>query len=181
MLLLRHYSLKMQCDAWVVFFLTSLIPPTLLQSDVEKLEGLPVTPFMDRDKVTKPSSQTGFIRFVLLPLFIELANLFPCLEVSRLTNVRRNIIRGGRTFLSSSHPAILRTFRSNTSSTRSGRRWITTRRWRRLWRGRVRTGLRVRTQPRLKKLQQMATLMMHRVARNQTSDLKNYKHETESR
>jgi len=36
---------------------------------------------MDRDKVTKPSSQTGFIRFVLLPLFIELANLFPCLEV----------------------------------------------------------------------------------------------------
>ena len=51
------------------------------QSDMEKLEGLPVTPFMDRDKVTKPSSQTGFIRFVLLPLFIELANLFPCLEV----------------------------------------------------------------------------------------------------
>lgn len=51
------------------------------QSDVEKLEGLPVTPFMDRDKVTKPSSQTGFIRFILLPLFIELANLFPCLEV----------------------------------------------------------------------------------------------------
>ncbi|XP_040924932.1 high affinity cGMP-specific 3',5'-cyclic phosphodiesterase 9A isoform X2 [Betta splendens] len=50
------------------------------QSDIEKLEGLPVTPFMDRDKVTKPSSQTGFIRFVLLPLFIELANLFPCLE-----------------------------------------------------------------------------------------------------
>lgn len=48
---------------------------------MEKLEGLPVTPFMDRDKVTKPSSQTGFIRFVLLPLFIELANLFPCLEV----------------------------------------------------------------------------------------------------
>lgn len=55
--------------------------PTCPQSDVEKLEGLPVTPFMDRDKVTKPSSQTGFIRFVLLPLFIELANLFPCLEV----------------------------------------------------------------------------------------------------
>lgn len=53
-----------------------------LQSDVEKLEGLPVTPFMDRDKVTKPSSQTGFIQFVLLPLFMELANLFPCLEVN---------------------------------------------------------------------------------------------------
>uniref|UniRef100_A0A8D2ZIX2 Phosphodiesterase n=1 Tax=Scophthalmus maximus TaxID=52904 RepID=A0A8D2ZIX2_SCOMX len=59
------------------------------QSDVEKLEGLPVTPFMDRDKVTKPSSQTGFIRFVLLPLFIELANLFPCLEQHIINPVRK--------------------------------------------------------------------------------------------
>lgn len=56
-----------------------------VQSDMEKLEGLPVTPFMDRDKVTKPSSQTGFIRFVLFPLFIELANLFPCLEVRKIS------------------------------------------------------------------------------------------------
>lgn len=36
---------------------------------------------MDRDKVSKPSSQTNFIRFVLLPLFSELTKLFPCLEV----------------------------------------------------------------------------------------------------
>uniref|UniRef100_A0AAY5EZN3 Si:dkey-219c10.4 n=1 Tax=Electrophorus electricus TaxID=8005 RepID=A0AAY5EZN3_ELEEL len=49
-------------------------------SDMEKL-GLPVTPFMDRHKVTKPSSQTAFICFVLFPRFIELTNLFPCLEV----------------------------------------------------------------------------------------------------
>ncbi|XP_056282649.1 high affinity cGMP-specific 3',5'-cyclic phosphodiesterase 9A [Pseudoliparis swirei] len=59
------------------------------QSDKEKLEGLPITPFMDRDKVTKPSSQTGFIRFVLLPLFIELANLFPCLEQHLIDPVRK--------------------------------------------------------------------------------------------
>ncbi|KAM9850644.1 high affinity cGMP-specific 3',5'-cyclic phosphodiesterase 9A [Aulostomus maculatus] len=59
------------------------------QSDVEKLEGLPVTPFMDRDKITKPSSQTGFIRFVLLPLFVELANLFPCLEHHIIDPVRK--------------------------------------------------------------------------------------------
>lgn len=58
-----------------------LVISICVQSDMEKLEGLPVTPFMDRDKVNKPSSQTGFIRFVLLPLFIELANLFPSLEV----------------------------------------------------------------------------------------------------
>uniref|UniRef100_A0A3Q3EAM4 Phosphodiesterase n=1 Tax=Labrus bergylta TaxID=56723 RepID=A0A3Q3EAM4_9LABR len=47
------------------------------QSDMEKLE------------VTKPSSQTGFIRFVLLPLFIELANLFPCLEQHIINPVRK--------------------------------------------------------------------------------------------
>lgn len=52
------------------------------QSDTEKLKGLPVTPFMDRDKVSKPSCQTNFIRFVLLPLFTELIKLFPCLEVT---------------------------------------------------------------------------------------------------
>lgn len=61
-------------------WLDCLLQEFFNQSDMEKLEGLPVTPFMDRDKVTKPSSQTGFIRFVLFPLFIELANLFPCLE-----------------------------------------------------------------------------------------------------
>ncbi|XP_053732256.1 high affinity cGMP-specific 3',5'-cyclic phosphodiesterase 9A isoform X1 [Synchiropus splendidus] len=59
------------------------------QSDMEKLEGLPVTPFMDRDKITKPSSQTGFIRFVLLPLFMELATLFPCLEQHIIDPVRK--------------------------------------------------------------------------------------------
>ena len=43
------------------------------QSDREKSEGLPVAPFMDRDKVSKPTAQTGFIKFVLIPLF-ELLN-----------------------------------------------------------------------------------------------------------
>ena len=42
------------------------------QSDREKSEGLPVAPFMDRDKVTKPSAQIGFIKFVLIPLFESL-------------------------------------------------------------------------------------------------------------
>lgn len=44
-----------------------------LQSDREKSEGLPVAPFMDRDKVSKPTAQIGFIKFVLIPLF-ELLN-----------------------------------------------------------------------------------------------------------
>jgi len=41
----------------------------LLQSDREKEQGLPVAPFMDREKVTKPTAQIGFIKFVLTPMF----------------------------------------------------------------------------------------------------------------
>ena len=53
----------------------------IFQSDVEKLEGLPVAPFMDREKVSKPSAQIGFIKFVLLPLFESLGTLFPVIQV----------------------------------------------------------------------------------------------------
>ncbi|XP_030009181.1 high affinity cGMP-specific 3',5'-cyclic phosphodiesterase 9A-like [Sphaeramia orbicularis] len=70
-------------------WLDCLLQEFFNQSDSEKLKGLPVTPFMDRDKVSKPSSQTNFIRFVLLPLFTELTKLFPCLEQHILEPVRR--------------------------------------------------------------------------------------------
>ncbi|KAK2551247.1 High affinity cGMP-specific 3', partial [Acropora cervicornis] len=58
-------------------WLDCLLQEFFIQSDVEKLEGLPVAPFMDRDKVTKPSAQIGFIQFVLIPLFEALEQLFP--------------------------------------------------------------------------------------------------------
>uniref|UniRef100_A0A1I8IQK5 Phosphodiesterase n=1 Tax=Macrostomum lignano TaxID=282301 RepID=A0A1I8IQK5_9PLAT len=45
------------------------------QSDREKIEGLPVAPFMDREKVTKPTAQIGFIRFVLIPMFEAVAKV----------------------------------------------------------------------------------------------------------
>jgi hypothetical protein len=45
------------------------------KSDREKVEGLPVAPFMDREKVTKPSAQVGFIKFVLIPLFETVAKV----------------------------------------------------------------------------------------------------------
>lgn len=51
------------------------------QSDAEKQLGLPVTPFMDRDKMSKPSSQCAFIGYVLLPLFESIGKLYPELEV----------------------------------------------------------------------------------------------------
>lgn len=62
-------------------WLDRLLQEFFKQSDAEKLEGLPVTPFMDRDKVTKPSSQVSFIGLVLLPLFEALGELLPQLQV----------------------------------------------------------------------------------------------------
>ena len=38
---------------------------------------------MDRDKVSKPSSQVGFISFVLIPLVQALVKLFPILDVTK--------------------------------------------------------------------------------------------------
>nr|XP_031841452.1 dual 3',5'-cyclic-AMP and -GMP phosphodiesterase 11 isoform X2 [Nomia melanderi] len=61
-------------------WLDRLLQEFFKQSDAEKLEGLPVTPFMDRDKVTKPSSQVSFIGLVLLPLFEALGELLPALQ-----------------------------------------------------------------------------------------------------
>lgn len=62
-------------------WLDKLLQEFFKQSDAEKLEGLPVTPFMDREKITKPSSQCSFIGFVLLPLFEALGELFIELQV----------------------------------------------------------------------------------------------------
>ncbi|CAF0739498.1 unnamed protein product [Brachionus calyciflorus] len=51
------------------------------QGDHEKLNGLPVTPMMDRESgITKSKSQIGFINFVLLPLAESLTKLFPVLR-----------------------------------------------------------------------------------------------------
>lgn len=63
-------------------WLDKLLQEFFKQSDAEKLEGLPVTPFMDRDRITKPSSQCSFIGLVLLPLFEALGDLLNELQVS---------------------------------------------------------------------------------------------------
>ncbi|KAM4889180.1 high affinity cGMP-specific 3',5'-cyclic phosphodiesterase 9A isoform 2-T2 [Thomomys bottae] len=54
-----------------------LLEEYFMQSDREKSEGLPVAPFMDRDKVTKATAQIGFIKFVLIPMFETVTKLFP--------------------------------------------------------------------------------------------------------
>uniref|UniRef100_A0A4W5PHB6 Phosphodiesterase n=1 Tax=Hucho hucho TaxID=62062 RepID=A0A4W5PHB6_9TELE len=61
-------------------WLDCLLEEYFMQSDREKSEGLPVAPFMDRDKVTKPTAQIGFIKFVLIPMFETVMKLFPQIE-----------------------------------------------------------------------------------------------------
>ena len=46
------------------------------------MEGLPVAPFMDRDKVTKPKAQIGFIKFVLIPMFETVAKVILMLKTA---------------------------------------------------------------------------------------------------
>jgi hypothetical protein len=58
-------------------WLDRLMQEFFAQSAAEKTEGLPVTPFMDPDKVSKPGSQVRFIGLVLLPLFEALGELIP--------------------------------------------------------------------------------------------------------
>ncbi|XP_060071415.1 high affinity cGMP-specific 3',5'-cyclic phosphodiesterase 9A-like [Ylistrum balloti] len=69
-------------------WLECLLQEFFNQSDVEKLEGLPVAPFMDREKVNKSSSQIGFIKYALLPLFESLGELFPVIEADIIQPVR---------------------------------------------------------------------------------------------
>ncbi|XP_072911156.1 high affinity cGMP-specific 3',5'-cyclic phosphodiesterase 9A-like isoform X2 [Hemitrygon akajei] len=56
--------------------------------DREKSEGLPVSPFMDRDRVWKSHTQSAFITSTLMPMFESLTKLFPQLEEVMLQPLR---------------------------------------------------------------------------------------------
>jgi hypothetical protein len=58
-----------------------------LQSDREKEQGLPVAPFMDREKVTKPTAQIGFIKFVLIPMFETVSKVCGASDLSTIIPV----------------------------------------------------------------------------------------------
>ncbi|XP_067928253.1 high affinity cGMP-specific 3',5'-cyclic phosphodiesterase 9A-like isoform X2 [Watersipora subatra] len=70
-------------------WLDCLLEEYFNQSDKEKEQGLPVAPFMDREKVTKPTAQIGFIKFVLLPMFEEVSKLFPQLHSVMVEPLRK--------------------------------------------------------------------------------------------
>lgn len=55
----------------------ALMEEYFAQSDLEKAQQLPVTPFMDRDKVQVNNSQIGFIDSFLLPTFKTLHKIVP--------------------------------------------------------------------------------------------------------
>uniref|UniRef100_A0A8C4N4I9 High affinity cGMP-specific 3',5'-cyclic phosphodiesterase 9A n=1 Tax=Eptatretus burgeri TaxID=7764 RepID=A0A8C4N4I9_EPTBU len=61
-------------------WLDCLLEEYFMQGDREKREGLPVAPFMDREKVTKPGAQIGFIKHMLLPMFEAVMKIFPQIE-----------------------------------------------------------------------------------------------------
>ncbi|KAH6562683.1 hypothetical protein BASA50_003018 [Batrachochytrium salamandrivorans] len=71
-------------EPWV----DNLLDEFFTQSDKEKLEGLPTAPFMDRDKVTKPSAQVGFIGFVMIPLFELVSKVLPDMEESIIQPIK---------------------------------------------------------------------------------------------
>merc|ERR1740123_1116072 len=49
------------------------------QGDSEKELGLPIGMLNDRDKVSRPGSQHGFINFLVAPLVMSSVRLFPML------------------------------------------------------------------------------------------------------
>nr|KAJ3423179.1 cAMP-specific 3',5'-cyclic phosphodiesterase 4D [Polyrhizophydium stewartii] len=59
-----------------------------LQGDMEKKLNLPVSPYMDRDNVNVPSSQIGFIDYVVMPLFDALDKFQPIPNI--LNRLQRN-------------------------------------------------------------------------------------------
>lgn len=64
-----------------------LLQEYFVQCSTEKKSGLPFAPFMDPDRVTKTSSQIGFIRLVLMPLFDALSKVLPQVETLAIDNL----------------------------------------------------------------------------------------------
>ena len=59
------------------------------QFDLETAIGIPNTPFMNMKQISKASSQIGFIKFVLLPLFEALTLLFPVAKDTLLGQIHQ--------------------------------------------------------------------------------------------
>ncbi|XP_053561680.1 high affinity cGMP-specific 3',5'-cyclic phosphodiesterase 9A-like [Bombina bombina] len=76
-------------DRWA----DALLEEYFMQSDREKSEGLPVTPYMNRDTVTKAEAQRTFIICLLTPLCQALSKLLPQMEVWMLQPLKEAELR----------------------------------------------------------------------------------------
>jgi len=91
MILIKACDISNECrpimvsEGWV----ECLMEEYFQQSDKEKKDNLPVAPFMDRDRITKPIAQIGFIKYVLLPLFEALCKLYPEVEEIAVEHLRQ--------------------------------------------------------------------------------------------
>lgn len=74
----------------------ALMTEYFAQSDLEKARQLPVTPFMDRDKVQVPQTQVNFIDSFLLPTFRLLTKIAPELQPF-VDNIQENRKRWSET------------------------------------------------------------------------------------
>lgn len=71
------------CKAWAHLVLDEFFA----QGDAEKNVGIPVQMLNDRDNVSRPSSQIGFIEFLVAPLFFVSAQLLPELQPLAVVSV----------------------------------------------------------------------------------------------
>ncbi|TPX36125.1 hypothetical protein SmJEL517_g01478 [Synchytrium microbalum] len=78
---------KQVSEPWV----DCLLEEFFHQSDTEKEQGLPTAPFMDRQKVTKPGAQVGFIGFVMIPLYELAAKVLPAIEEPIIGPIRKSL------------------------------------------------------------------------------------------
>merc|ERR1719161_2456052 len=74
------------CRAWALRVLEEFFA----QGDQEKALGIPVQMLNDREKVNRPTSQIGFIEFIVAPFIIGQVKLFPGLY-ELMENIEMNI------------------------------------------------------------------------------------------
>jgi high affinity cGMP-specific 3',5'-cyclic phosphodiesterase 9 len=73
------------------------------QGDLEKEAGIPVQMLNDRDKVSRPNSQVGFIEFIICPLAERMVSLFPVLD-DLTENLGSNICRWAEIWVQETNP-----------------------------------------------------------------------------
>lgn len=62
----------------------------LAQGDLEKKNGIPISPYMDRNNTCQPKLSLNFLNFMVKPLFNALARFFPALS-DLVRNMQDNV------------------------------------------------------------------------------------------